>query len=198
MMERKKEIRRRVLALRDSLGDRERENAAGLLTARILEHPWFDRCRNFLCYVSYGSEISTETLIAEALRLGKTVYVPKVLQRTTEPDMEFYRIFSKEDLVLGYKGIMEPTGQTQRYVYSPERAKETFLLMPGVAFDGEGNRIGYGKGFYDRYLRERSMLQEVAIGVGYSCQLVEQLPSEEHDVRPAQILLTQTDNLRAL
>lgn len=188
-MEQKKEIRRAVLALRDSLSDREREAAAGLLTERILEHPWFERCEHFLCYVSYGSEISTGELIAEALCRGKAVYAPKVLKEASEPAMEFYRIFSREELIPGYRGIREPTGQTQRYVCTPEGAERTLLLMPGVAFDESRNRIGYGKGFYDRYLKERSNLQKVSIGVGYSCQLVERIPAEENDVRPALTLL---------
>lgn len=195
-MEQKRQIRKAVLTLRDSLCDREREGAARLLTARILEHPWFSRCEYFLCYVSYGSEISTKELIAEALRMGKAVYAPRVLQEASEPRMEFYRIFSEEELLAGYKGIREPTGQTQRYEYSPERAERTLLLMPGVAFDGSRNRIGYGKGFYDRYLKERSRLQETAIGVGYTCQLVERIPLEENDVRPALTMLVSAEAVR--
>jgi 5-formyltetrahydrofolate cyclo-ligase len=208
MSETKGEIRKRILALRDGMSREERERGTLLLTDRILGHQWFYRCEDFLCFVSYGSEIGTRELILEALRIGKRVYVPKVIKsresvklskNATEeqpsqmvpadaPYMEFYRITSLEDLQEGYRGILEPDGETERFLYRSECAHRTLMLMPGVAFDKYRNRIGYGKGFYDRYLADKEDLQLCTIGVGYSCQLVEEIQAQEGDIKPYQVI----------
>ena len=101
--------------------------------------------------------------------------------------MTFYRIGGIGELIRGYRGIPEPVGNTERYC-GGEQAEKTLLLMPGVAFDRRRNRIGYGKGFYDRFLAKHSELQSRSIGVGYECQLVEEFPAEETDIRPCQVI----------
>lgn len=187
MTESKHEIRKCVLALREQLSDEERERGELLLTERILGHQWFYGSEDFLCFVSYGSEIGTHSLIEEAFRLGKRVYAPKV-ESGEEPVMEFYRISSLDELETGYKGIPEPSGKTEKYVYFAERAEKTLLLMPGAAFDRYHNRLGYGKGFYDRYLAGKEALQLRSIAVGFKCQLVEELPAEKTDIKPYQVI----------
>jgi len=205
MTESKKEIRKRILALRDALTAEERRIGSLLLTERILGHQWFYGCRDFLCFVGYGSEIDTKPLIEEAMRLGKRVYVPRVecepVQTKEESGgeadgqntlnvlrMEFYKIDSLKELVSGYKGILEPAGDTEKYEYSPERAEKTFMVMPGVAFDKYRNRIGYGKGFYDRYLSGREAMQLKTVAVGFRCQMTGEIPVQETDIRPGQII----------
>ena len=184
----KKEVRRAALAARDGLSDEERRRGARLLTEQILGHQWFCGADEILCYVSRGSEISTREIMEEALRLGKRLYVPKVLAGSEPAEMEFYEIGSLKELKEGYKGIPEPEGNTGRYEYTPERAERTLMLMPGVAFDGRRNRVGYGGGFYDRYLADKESLQLRTIAVGFQCQMVEEIPEETSDVRPCQVI----------
>ena len=183
----KQSIRKSVLRERDSLSAEARERGDILLTERILGHQWFYRSEYFLCYVSYGSEISTRSILTEALKAGKKVYVPKVLQDNV-PEMDFFRIESLRELLTGYKGIPEPAGDTERYACAPETAERTLMLMPGVAFDSFRNRIAYGKGFYDRYLADNPLLQMRAIAVGYRCQLLRELPFSDTDMKPYQII----------
>lgn len=183
----KKVLRKTVLALRERLNQEERQRAAFLLTERILGHQWFYRSDYILCFASYGSEIDTWDIMKEALRLGKEVYIPKVL----DPDtawMEFYKFSAPEELEKGYRGIPEPSGISQIYPYSEETAEHTLMLMPGVAFDRYRNRLGYGKGFYDRYLCDRAALQLRTIAVGYQCQLVDELPVSDGDIKPYQVI----------
>lgn len=218
-------IRKNVLQARDALSEEEQTKAAVLLTERILGHQLYYRSEVLLCFVSYGSEISTRDILAEALKAGKEVYVPKVLQdgvvasnedslskpggaadiypakgngrqerepgrepKKGSPQMAFYRITSLEELRKGYRGIPEPSGETQEYIYTPELAERTLMLMPGVAFDRFRNRIGYGKGFYDRYLADKPGLQLRTIAVGHCCQMVEELPVTATDIRPHQVI----------
>lgn len=188
MKESKGEIRKRILALRDSMTYEERAKGTLLVTERILGHQWFYGCEDFLCFVSFGSEIGTQELIDEALRRNKRVFVPRVEQGKDTSELEFYRIFSREELVPGYRGIPEPSGETESYAYSGKRAGKTLLLMPGAAFDGYRNRLGYGKGFYDRYLADKEALQLRSVAIGFRCQLVEEIPSEKTDIRPYQVI----------
>ncbi|MCI9337779.1 MAG: 5-formyltetrahydrofolate cyclo-ligase [Lachnospiraceae bacterium] len=183
----KRHIRKRILQERDSLSGEARKIGDTLLTERILGHQWFYRSEYFLCYVSYGSEISTRDILREALKAGKKVYVPKVLG-DREPEMAFYRIEALEELKAGYRGIPEPAGDTELYAYSAHSAERALMLMPGVAFDPFRNRLGYGKGFYDRYLADKPGLCLHTIAVGYRCQLLAKLPADHRDVRPYQII----------
>lgn len=183
-METKSEVRRRVLKIRDSLTEEQQKRAAFLLTERILGHQWYYLSDVILCYANYGSEISTKEIIQDALLVGKEVYLPKV----EGMDMNFYRIFDPTEPVNGYKGIPEPNTCNERYKYSEQTVEKTLLLMPGVAFDSYRNRVGYGKGYYDRFLADKPGLQLRSVAVGYQCQVVEELPAEETDIKPYQVI----------
>lgn len=184
----RQEIRRMALKKRDNLSSSEHHRASLLMTERILGHQWFYRSEIFLCFVSYGSEIDTHELLSEALRLHKKVYVPKVIQDSENPQMRFYLLEAMSELTAGYKGIPEPAGTTEEYIYREEDAERTLLLMPGAAFDGYRNRLGYGKGFYDTFLADKEVLRLRSIAVGFRCQMVEKIPEREGDVNPCQIL----------
>ena len=89
----------------------------------------------------------------------------------------------------GYKGIPEPEGNTEHYVFDPQKAGKCLLLMPGSVFDPLGNRMGYGAGFYDRYLADKEELRLRSIGIGFRCQQAEMVPTEETDRKPYQVIL---------
>lgn len=184
--ERKKILRKEVLMKRDRMEEEERKKASMLMCERILGHQWFYRADTILGFVSFGSEIDTKELLREALHSGKKVFVPGIKAN----EMHFFRMNSFDDLSEGYCGIPEVMSENaERYCYREENAEKTLMIMPGVAFDPMKNRIGYGKGFYDRYLSGKQALQERTIAVGYRCQMVEEIPSDEKDIRPYQILL---------
>lgn len=187
----KKRIRRDVLKRRLELSDEERLEASLLITEKIIAHRLFIDSDIVLAFVGYGTEIDTAGIIEEALKRGKRVYVPKVVGQ----DMLFYRIESMDDLEEGYKGIFEPSGESEMYdyflfdkAYKGENNK-TFMLMPGVAFDRENNRIGYGKGFYDRFLQDKEALKPRTVAIGYKCQMLERIPCEVHDFKPGEIIV---------
>lgn len=180
----KKKIRKEVLKLRDALTAEERERGAVLLTERILGHQWFYRSEILLGFVSYGSEIDTRMIVEEAFRKKKRVYLPRV----EGENLAFYRTESYGELEEGYKGIWEPKGQTEFFDSGTEEAEKILMLMPGVAFDLRRNRIGYGRGFYDRYLADKPALQLRTLAVGHACQLLEEIPGDREDIRPCQVI----------
>lgn len=187
-MESKKEIRKRILAQRNALSDTQRFRSQMLLTDRILEHEWYKQAEAVLLYAAYGSEISTDAVLEDALRTGKKVYLPKV----EDCFMEFYRILKTNELKPGYKGILEPDGRSEKFIWQEgvadgiQTSLSALMLMPGVAFDISGNRIGYGKGFYDRYLADKASLPTIAIG--FACQMTEHITADETDRKPMQVI----------
>lgn len=181
-------LRRQALADRDALSQEKRRRAALSLTKRLLRHPWFDGSEIVLLYASFGSELSTWALMEETLRLGKALYLPRVTQDAAKARMEFYRVRALSELAAGYGNIPEPPAGREKYGGGPEEAAHTLVLMPGVAFDREKNRLGYGKGFYDGYLAKRQALRLRTVALGYRCQLMERIPAREGDVRPCQVL----------
>ena len=200
LKEQKRLIRREVLAKREALPVEQRRLADMAMADRIIGHQWFYGAEVLLAFVNYGSEIGTVEIIEEALRKGKKVFVPRIekvvyesgcessAQRDSDV-MKFYCITSMDQLVEGYKGIPEPDGTTECFDYDKYKEHRMLLLMPGVAFDMYGNRMGYGKGFYDRFLRDKELLQTFSVAIGYKCQRVEFIPVEEHDLKPYQVIL---------
>lgn len=186
----KRALRKRILGLRDSLSSNELQEAEEELCRTLLRHPYVQEAERVLAYVSFGSEPGTWRFLEEVLKQGRQLFVPKIIGE----DMFFVRIFSLSELEPGYKGIPEPVGLGVQYLYEPKTAEKDFLLMPGVGFDEEGHRMGYGKGFYDRFLRDKPLLVKRSIAVCHRCQLVDSIPFEEHDVKPAIVFAICNDS----
>jgi len=180
----KSAIRKQALKIRDQLTQEERDRGTTLITERICGHQWFYKSDILLAFVSYGSEIDTTEIIKEALKRKKKVYVPRI----EGEEMHFYRVTDLKTLEIGYRGIREPAPDAEPFDYCPEQANRILMLMPGAVFDHSRNRCGYGKGFYDRYLAGKEDLQQRTIGIGFQCQLVDELPAQEWDIRPCQII----------
>lgn len=168
------------------LGMEKRRARAGLTAAErgILSSAVADKLRrlnvyraaeNVLSYVSFGEELQTEGFIRMAFADGKKIFCPRVEGK----HMEFYRIFSMEELKPGCMGIPEPDGNTEIY----RAAANSIAVVPGSAFDRAGHRIGYGGGYYDRWLAGFLAGQRpYCAGVCFSCQLTEEIQPLPHDI----------------
>lgn len=176
-MERKRELRSRILKIRDGLSAEYIDVKSSLIADKLKRNKSFIEEDNILIYVNYGSEVVTENLITYCISECKTVACPRVIG---DGQMQFYKINSLDDLEKGYRGILEPKITE---VCEPDSA---LVIIPGVAFDKKGYRIGYGKGFYDRYLNEHENYKTIALA--YSCQIVDELSKEEHDIKMMQII----------
>lgn len=183
-MEEKKRFRKQILALRDAMSADEREEKSRQITETLVSMPLYGEADCILIYVNYQSEVNTTDLVNRALADGKQVFAPKVSGET----MEFYQLTGMEDLQEGYKGIREPI--CGKMFNAETVTGQTLMLMPGAVFDEKCHRIGYGKGFYDRYLKRLletgNSVQTLALC--YECQVLSEIPFEKHDVRPQTIL----------
>lgn len=178
----KKTFRKEMLLKRDAIPCESKMEADDMRNSRIRNWTVYQNARLLLLYVSYRGEADTRKLLEEALKSGRSVAVPKV----NGNDMLFYRIESLSQLSEGYKGILEPDGARTECV--TEFPKGTVLFVPGCAFDEKGGRMGYGGGFYDRFIEAHPEVLRVALA--YEEQMVSQVPREMHD-KPVDVIVTE-------
>jgi len=186
-METKSSIRKQFLSLRNAMPMNECLKKSMDITKNVLSLSVLKQAKHILCYASYKSEVMTSDLIKELLKMGKQVYLPKV----SGNEMDFYHITSLEELTEGYKGIPEPSANCTDIFTKDiwEKDKErTVMLLPGAAFSENGARIGYGKGYYDRYLMRVPCEERVALC--FELQMVEQIVADTHDI-PVTIIVTE-------
>lgn len=181
----KNEVRQLIKGYRQKLTDEDVKTKSRLIIDRLKKSDIYKKSENVFLYISYNREVDTYMLLSQCFMDGKKVYAPKVLSKT---DMEFYCLSNVNDLVSGYMGIMEPSDACEK-----ANTRNGLFIMPGLAFDYDFHRIGYGGGFYDRYLSEDNTFIKAALAFDF--QLLESIPYEEHDLKPDYII-TQTQFIR--
>jgi len=168
----KRSIRTAYLRKRQQLS--RAEVAAMSMSAQrlLLGMAAFQQAKVLALYSPIRNEVETALLLHKALTLGKTLCYPCV-----EGDrLAYYRIRTSADLRVGSFGVLEPEVQSDVV----DAADIELLLIPGVAFDRRGHRLGYGRGYFDRFLMT-SGFKGVGVGFCFEFQIVEKLPVEEHD-----------------
>lgn len=174
----KTSLRRELAAKKRALTAAQIETASAALAARLFDHPLYRQAAAIYAYLSYNQEVRTMPIVHRAWHDGKRVAVPRVLGET----MEFFWLTPETRLELSGYGIPEPTGG--------ERADDptALVLMPGLAFDPSGNRLGYGGGFYDRFLAREPEHPTVALCYGF--QLLPRLEVQSHD-RAVDVVISE-------
>ena len=176
----KRELRKNILKKRNAIYPADLMKKSELISRCIEMESRFLRAKNVLLYYSFGSEVKTDYLLKKSLEMGKRVYYPKV----TGDDMDFYRVYSAGEFTSGFKGIMEPNEAGE--LFGLDSMDKSIIIVPGTVFGRNGYRIGYGRGFYDRYLRRYKDIYKV--GVCFSCQLIDNCPYDNLDVRLDEIV----------
>lgn len=178
-MHEKKEIRKAFLKERDALPTVEILRKSNDIISTLLSIKEFEEARKVLLYISFGSEVNTHGLIR--LLFGrKEVFVPIVDKERKEIFISELRRW--EELSSGAYGILEPE---KDYIRKGDVKEMEIAIVPGVAFDEYGYRIGYGGGYYDKLLKK---MDGVKIGIAYDFQILKKLPHENHDVRMDKIV----------
>lgn len=171
-METKNELRIKHKKLRSEINREQREALSTEICSHILGSSLYQQAGMIYAYYPLEQEVSLLPLIRDALIHRKKIAFPKV----HENEMDFYTVESLDEFKEGHFHVMEPFTDNRVVPGS-----DTLVLTPGVVFDMDGNRIGYGKGYYDRYLRRYSDL--AAMGVAYEAQVEETFEAESGDVK---------------
>jgi len=176
----KKRIREEILSRRDREPEDIRRKKSQKIKKRLFSLKEFKEAHTILSYYSKESEVETEEMMEEALRKGKRVLLPKVREREIclgeIKDLE-------KDLEKGRFGILEPK---ETYRKTTPRGID-LVILPGIAFDLKGERIGYGKGYYDRFLKKFPRTIPL-IGLAYDFQVVNHPPGERYGRRVWKII----------
>jgi 5-formyltetrahydrofolate cyclo-ligase len=182
-------LRRAVLAERDRLSVDERLRRSSMITSRLLRMPELIPAETIFVYMHFRSEVLTMELITQLLARAKNVTIPYVLADTSR--MLAIRITDPEHQVIpGYYGIPEPLPPLLKHAACQPDTIDA-VIVPGSVFDRGGRRLGYGGGFYDRFLALEAP-QAVRISPAYELQLVERVPVEPHDQRMDFVVTEKT------
>lgn len=167
-------LRNKYKEIRRNIKDREKQD--NIIFNKIINLEEYKKSDLILTYVSLKDEVDTVELIKHSLKIGKRVAVPKC----EGDDIVFYYISSFEDLKEGNFGILEP--KTNKIITD---FNNSICIIPGVAFDKQNNRIGYGRGFYDRFLENYT---GVKVGLTYRECICDKIDSEINDIKMDKVI----------
>lgn len=188
----KKEIRKAVLAERKALDEETVELASQVICRKIMDIDVYEEAENLCLYMPYRNEVDVMLLAEVAAEQGKKVWVPKVIKKHEETggegasgkkagDMEFNAYEGEDRIETGAYDIRESVSEVFL-----EPNDKTLIIMPGAVFTPWRDRIGYGGGFYDKYLSEHPQCK--TIGVCFDLQVVDEIPTEEFDMKPDYVV----------
>ncbi len=172
----KKLLRNEILLIRDSLEKEVKGNMDYEIYNRLINSDLYIKAENIFIYISFGEEIETKSIINKALKDGKKVYIPKIYKE--DKSMKAVRLKSINELKENSMGILEPIDDSD-YI---NKEKIDIIIVPGVVFDLQGNRIGYGGGYYDRYLEDIKEIKNKVV-LAYDLQIVDFIDAETHDIK---------------
>lgn len=169
-------IRKWAKEERKKLSREQTEKAGSLIFQQIRKSVWYEQHHLVFGYASFQGEPDTGGFLRQVLEDGKRLALPRVL----EEKMKFIEVCDLEQLKPGKKGILEPVEGKEI-----NKGENALVVVPGLAFDREFNRLGFGGGYYDRYFKKQktSQKQFYLVGVCHEFQLLEKIPVKKHDVQ---------------
>lgn len=176
-MTEKESLRSHILEVRSTLNAEQVIQASDMISLQLKAFKPFQTATNIACYIDFRNEVSTKSLIQWMWKNNKNVFIPLVNFKTKE--MTFHQFMDYESLSISKFGILEPNPQVHPVV---DATLIDFMICPGVAFTTSGYRMGYGAGFYDRFL-STLIPKPITVGVAFDLQVVHTLPVEPHDMQ---------------
>ncbi len=181
-MDEKGVVRKEVLARLNSQGPGERKEKSTIIKNKVFSLPEFRKAKNIVCYISLDTEVSTGEIIKDSLKMSKRVFAPRVegdsLRIVELKNMD-------EDLERGPIGVLQPKNEAS----SSFRARDMeIVIVPGIAFERNGARLGRGKGYFDRFLSKLPNTVKT-IALGFDFQIKKSIPVSPHDI-PVDLVIT--------
>ncbi len=180
---RKKIIRQETLDKRRNLGKTYHKNSSKKIISSILNSSYYKNANTIMTFISFSDEVDTHDFIKHAIDDGKKVVVPVTFPKTKELKPSHIKDFN--ELELGYYNILTPKEAFIRFIDPKEI---DLVIVPGVAFDKYGYRVGYGGGYYDRFLSGLSDI--VKIGIAFEVQIIDKVPKDSFDI-PVDFIFTE-------
>ena len=175
------ELRNNILNLRNALELNYKIELDEKIYNKLFNNELFIKAKNIFIYIGFGTEIDTKFIIKRALNENKNVYIPKIYK--SDKSMKAIRLNSFDDLKENSMGILEPI-EDNEFI---NKKDIDLIIVPGVVFDENGNRIGYGGGYYDRYLEEIKLKNNKLV-LAYEFQVLDCIIEEDHDIKVDYII----------
>lgn len=172
----KKQLRKDTIKKRLQLTADEIKNKSELISAKVIALDEFTDTSNVMLYVDFRNEVATNQLIQYVLEHKLRLILPRIDMKSRT--MSLHIVDDLKDLELSSYGILEPPYHLQQVLYD----EVDLIISPGVAFDRNCYRLGYGGGFYDQLLAKKRKEVPV-IALAFDCQIVQQVPTEPHDIQ---------------
>ena len=180
----KDELRKDIRAKRCELDENTVKNSGTAIWNRLKELKEFKNSTRIYVYHAFRNEVDTSNIIQYGFEHNIDICLPKIHHKT----MDFYKITSLEQLTEGYMGIFEPNEKARKVEFH-----HGIVIVPGTAFDKQCNRMGYGGGYYDRFLFKNPTLTK--IGIAYDFQIFDTIPVESYDI-PMDYVITENTTIK--
>ena len=184
----KKRMRDAILLQRDAMSSAARTSASRAILEKVSALPQYGNAKVVLTYMGFGTEIETQPFFERIIADGKIVALPRVDRATQTLILHSARGMS--DLLTSKYGILEPGTDAPIVAVT----NVDFVLMPGVAFDRNGNRLGYGRGYYDKLMSTANPAL-AGVAAGFSCQIVDKVPIGPHD-KKVDCIITENEIIK--
>ncbi len=183
--EEKSKLRKKIIRMRDELGPEEITRKSRMVGEKLFRLPAYHDARVVMFFLSFGSEVDTRPMVEETIERGKIALAPKTFPESRELVPSQITDWEK-DLTPGAYNIPEPRREALR-PYPPERID--LLIVPGVAFDPEKKRLGYGGGYYDRFFQSLKNNTPL-VALAFELQILTEIPSDQWD-RRVDLIITE-------
>lgn len=183
----KKALRKEIIEKRNNMDLVNKEEMDKKILNKFYESKYYREAEKIFIYISYDSEINTRKIIDKALKDNKKIFVPRTEFKTRS--MEAVEITTLDNLIESKYGILEPSKEEPHI----DPNELDLIVVPGVAFDRNGGRMGYGAGFYDRYFKKinkDNINKIMKLALAYELQLLDRVPMNEQDV-PVDCIITE-------
>jgi len=187
----KKILRKKILQKRAELSTENIVNYSNIIENKLYKMDYYKNAKTIMSFISFGDEIITHEIIKNSIKNGKSVVVPITIPETKE--LKVSKILDFSELEIGYYNILTPKKDFLRFI---DFNTIDLVLVPGVVFARDGYRVGYGGGYYDRFL---SKFKEKVntIGLAFDLQIVEKVPKDSFDI-PVDFIITEKETINCL
>lgn len=171
----KKTIRKQILESRANLGKNSHNLYSDRIINKLCESSFYKESKIIMTFISFGHEVNTHNFVKNSLNNNKRITVPITFPESNE--IKPSEILDFDELEVGFYNILTPKEEFHRFIDPNE---VDLIIVPGLAFDRKGYRVGYGGGYYDRFLSKYP--KATKIGLAFDLQMIDQVPRDEFDI----------------
>lgn len=180
----KKIIRDQILENKSKIDNISLKSYSNSIISKLYNTDYYKTAKTIMTFISFGAEVDTHDFIKHSIKNNKRIVVPITIPSTKE--LKLSEVLNFDELEIGYYDILTPKAEFIRYI---DPSEVDLIIVPGVGFDKEGYRIGYGGGYYDRFLSKLDHITKISLA--FDMQLIDNIPKEDFDI-PVDYIITES------